>query len=262
MCCFKPTPQSVSETLIFASHAVRGRQVLVYSLLIEMTEPIAMILPIPVRRNPKDDDVRFTNMQHYPEFFTDLELLFPAAPKTRKAFGFGGGFGGGAVAPPLQVHEVGDYDASFVPSIRDFDRLDERFRIEESVWLTQPHYAEYGFVVFQLKTSENRDRRPGAFGYRPHPMAFDFPLSNRDQPLFFPTVHIHDGTMPDEEEFDHILYAQTSHPDGRRIMEWDESSMLIIGKVKARKAARLITENQHCYRRKITGLQKNRDTWL
>jgi hypothetical protein len=260
MCCFKPSPKSVSETLIFASHAVRGRQVLVYSLLIEMTEPIAMILPIPVRQNPKDDDVRFTNMQHYPEFFTDLELLFQGARKTRKARGFGG-FGGGA-EPPLEVHEVGDYDASFVPTIRDFDRLDERFRIDESVWLTQPHYAEYGFVVFQLKTPETMAADSKLFRSRPHPMAFDFPLSNRDQPLFFPTVHIHDGTMPDEEEFDHILYAQPSNPDRSNILQWSESDLLIKGHVNARKAARLITENQHCYRRKIKGLQKNRDTWL
>jgi len=101
--------------------------------------------------------------------------------------------------PTLQVHEVGSFEASFVPTLNDFDRLDSRFRLPEQIWHQLPIYEDYAFAVFKLK--------PGA--KQIHPMAFEFPRRNIDQ-MFFPTVHIHDGKVDVKAHFDHSLYCQAA----------------------------------------------------
>jgi hypothetical protein len=66
------------------------------------------------------------------------------------------------------------------------------------VWDALPGYADWGFAVFKLRSGRAQSV---------HPMAFVFP--RRDpRTLFFPTVHVHDGTVPAEATFDHSLYAQ------------------------------------------------------
>ena len=150
--------------------------------------PVAMILPLPVPPRPGDDALRFIDMKGYPRFFHDLDAAFPALALAASR----GGFGASGVAPErptLTVHEVGDFVASFVPSLADFDRLDARFRLSDAVWEALPIYADYGFAVFQLK-----DLGPGGwlrrlFGRAAartiHPMAFEFPRRDPDV-LFFP----------------------------------------------------------------------------
>lgn len=91
---------------------------------------------------------------------------------------------GAPAAAPLRVHEVGSFEASFVPSLADFSRLDARFRLPDGLWEGLPIYADYGFAVFKLKAGERKV----------HPMAFEFASRDRRQ-LFFPTVHIHDGQI-------------------------------------------------------------------
>jgi hypothetical protein len=49
MCCFSRPVESVSATRIFARADEGGRQVLVYSMLFQATEPLAMVLPLPVK---------------------------------------------------------------------------------------------------------------------------------------------------------------------------------------------------------------------
>lgn len=265
MCCFKPNPRSVSATEIFASHRRPGRQVIVYSMSLTMTSELAMILPVPVKQGAADDAVKFIDMENYPAFFEDLAKLFPSVSQKKFKGGSGGGGVGGGDGPPLEVHSVGQFSASFVPTIQDFDRLDEQFRIDKSIWLTQKQFAEYGFVVFQLKPPEPKGQQSvenAAVNVRPHPMAFEFPIRNARQSLFFPTVHIHDGTMPESAQFDHVLYGQTAQPDSRRVMEWEESTVLISSIVKKRPASQLILHNKHCFRRKIHGEHPNEDTWL
>ncbi len=90
------------------------------------------------------------------------------------------------------------YVASFVPSVADFVRLDPRFRLPEVLFDAVPHYADYGFAVFQLA--------PGKVTV--HPMALRFPTRDPDR-LFFPTVHVHDGRFHAKAKFDHALYFQT-----------------------------------------------------
>ena len=268
MCCFKPNPVDVFGTRIFAARRVYARQILVYSMTVSTNDDVAMILPVPVPLSAPEDSVKFINLEDYSTFFDDLQALFPSKKSRGKFQGGGGGFGGGGT---LVVHNVGDFVASFVPAMKDFERLDERFRIDPEIWLTQQQYANYGFVVFQLKQPAQEpatDSSP-VFGVRrrpiqlkPHPMAFEFPLREIGQRLFFPTVHIHDGTMPAKADFDHVLYAQTSGVGRRELVHWEESDALIKSTIDMQKASHLVLADSHCYRRELRGKLPNLDTWL
>ena len=130
-------------------------------------------------------------------FFADLRSGFPV-PRTKNDSRAAGG-----VPPPkaaLPVVEVGKFVASFVPAIKDFARLDKQFRLPDGVWEKLPLYKEFGFAVFKLKKPEKGEQTV-------HPMAFEFPRASK-RILFFPTVHIHDGTVPAKARFDHSLFAQ------------------------------------------------------
>ena len=197
MCCFSQPVERVSDTKIFARLAESKLQYLVYEMSYAAPHDLAMILPIP----SQSDDVEFIDLSGYPHFFSDVENLFNPDYMTkgiRRSFN-------GADHLVLKVHNVGSYEASFVPSLLDFDRLDPRFSIPSDVWRSIPGYDRFGFVVFKLRATTNA---------HVHPMAFKFssfltgthPTEAR---LYFPTVHIHRGSYnPGIEEFDHMLYFQ------------------------------------------------------
>jgi hypothetical protein len=100
----------------------------------------------------------------------------------------------------LAVHEVGAFQASFVPSLADFGRLDARFKLSEKVWERLPQYQDYGFAVFKLRDT-------GATSNAVHPMAFDF-ATRLSGEVFVPTVHVHDGEVHDACWFDHVVFVQ------------------------------------------------------
>src|SRR5437899_1303322 len=80
-------------------------------------------------------------------------------PRTSGAFNLGIG---AAPAPKLKVRTVGNFSASFVPTVKDFGRLDERFRLPEGTWEALPDYKDFGFAVFKLDQNVRQV----------HPMAF------------------------------------------------------------------------------------------
>src|SRR5207237_3725851 len=147
------------------------------------------------------------NLEKYPEFFDHLRAGFPPPPQPR---GAAGSLTKDGPKPALKVVEVGSFIASFVPSVKDFSRLDERFRLPADVWDKLPQYKDWGFAVFQLKKGEQKV----------HPMAFEFPRADRAK-LFFPTVHIHDGTVKPKAKFDHMLFCQFT--GGEMVPDWEES---------------------------------------
>lgn len=201
MCCFS-TPTRVSNTSIFARIVRPGAQVIVYQMQFSSEQPTAMILPIPVALPAGDPSVRWKSLKEQPAFFERLAAGFPEPPPPQGAKGIVAA--AAAVSAPLPVHEVGDFIASFVPTAADFDRVDPRFAIRKDVWSRIPAYVDYGFAVFQLK----------ALSGSPHPIAFEFDTRLRDS-LYFPTVHIHDGTVHREDRFDHALYLQDARFDAR-----------------------------------------------
>jgi hypothetical protein len=247
MCCFSQPIKLVADTNIFARGSEEGRQFLVYSMQINANEDLAMILPIPVPKNLNEDAVRFINLEEYPNFFTQLRAGFPLPEAT---LGLANSRSKDS-APKLAVVEVGSFQASFVPAVKDFARLDERFRLPTDVWENLPQYKDYGFAVFKLKKGASKV----------HPMAFAFPRAKPDQ-LFFPTVHIHDGKIHARAKFDHALYCQRSGNDKIQINDWQESTQPAGLFMDVKKAKGLLSPEEHCYLKEIRGQHKNEDVVL
>jgi hypothetical protein len=168
---------------------------------------------------------------------------------------------------PLVVHEVGHFDASFVPSLKDFDRLDPRFRIPHTVWDELPAYQHYGFAVFKLKASTrgvsgDSSLAPEGPTRKVHPMAFEFP---RRQPglLYFPTVHVHDRTVHPGADFDHVLYCQAEPGWDHTVLEyWDESHGPAVNHLDVSKTRGLIDPEARLFRLQLVGHRQNKDTWV
>lgn len=246
MCCFSRPVQKVSGTSIFARAGKDGRQFLIYSMTLAAKEDLAMILPIPTPIKAAEDAVKFLNLEKYPTFFTDITRGFEQ-PNTREA-GLGSSIKSPA-KPALKVVEVGSFEASFVPTVADFARLDERFRLPAATWDELPTYKEFGFAVFKLKAGEKKI----------HPMAFDFPRRDRTR-LFFPTVHIHDGKVHKTATFDHALYCQRSGDEN--VMRWTESLFPANFFLKTEKTLGIVEKNLHVHRLFLKGRLTNRDTLL
>jgi len=247
MCCFSRPVDSVSATKIFARSAGAGQanQFLAYSMNLSAKEELAMVLPLPVRGEARETAVRFINLEKYPSLFVDLGKGFPQ----KKADGRSRTLS----APPaaLPVVSVGSFDASYVPSVSDFERLDERFRLPPGTWDKLPAYRDFGFAVFKLK--------PGATTI--HPMAFSFARANT-RTLFFPTVHIHDGVVHPKAEFDHVLYCQRGAGERFVLTDWEESPRPAHTFIHTERAGELVDGEAHCYRRRLEGKLPNKDTIL
>ncbi len=271
MCMFSGRA-AVSETRIFARRDGPDRQIVVYAMSLEADADVAMVLPLPVRIGSAEDAVEFVDLAAYPTFFEDLELGFPLGdlPGTDlldvPSFFL-------SMPSKLPVVKVGCLEASFVPTIRDFGRLDPRFRMPAGTWDRLPVYQDYGFAVFKLKAGASTR----------HPMAFSFPTRHAAG-LFFPTVHVHDGEVHDTAWFDHTLYAQVPMDLAPDAGVWRRSiapvtdvsvsdqpfsggAMLRLEgdpafPIDVRRARGVVLGGEHCHRHQLAGQHPNRDTWL
>lgn len=245
MCCFSGNVEHVADTNIFARASKDDRQFIVYSMKFASADDVAMILPIPTPKGSAEDAVKFINLEKYAAFFADLKSGFPVkkdrGPPNKKDSDAPGGLG-------LKVVEVGDFVASFVPSVKDFGRLDKQFRLPEGVWEKLPQYKDFGFAVFKLK-------KTGKDTSKVHPMAFEFPRSDK-RVLFFPTVHIHDGKVSARAGFDHALYCQVT---GEAPMRWEETDGLADTFVKVKETLGIVDGNAHVYRKEMRGTFDNKD---
>jgi|ERR1043166_479502 hypothetical protein len=247
MCCFTRPVQDVKNTLIFARPSEGNRQYIVYSMTYKAKEDLAMVLPLPVPKGSGEKAVEFINLKDYPHFFGDLARCFPPIrfsqrmppPSNLRS-----------LASPLEVIEVGEFEASFVPTIADFTRLDPRFRLPAGTWEKLPGYTNFGFAVFKLKRNAQTV----------HPMAFSFPRADGTS-LFFPTVHIHDGKVHETADFHHTLFCQRGD-QSLAILGWDESTGPAGRFVDGQRAQGIVESNDHCYRKFLEGNMPNRDTYL
>jgi hypothetical protein len=218
-------------------------------MAIESVTDVAMILPLPVRTPAHENDLEFIDLKGYSYFFDDLERCFPQ-PRAAESL-LSAHTATSAEIAPLAVVPVGNFEASFVPAIKDFSRLDARFRLSDTVWKNLPVYHDYGFAVFKLK--------PGAMTV--HPMAFSFPRRDARQ-VFFPTVHIHDGKVHEKADFDHSLYCQPRAHERLSVFHWEESSRHPAGVMKITRTKGIILPDQHCFKLQMRGHLANRDTLL
>ncbi len=270
MCCFSRRVEHVSKTRIFARSAGAGYELLVYAMSVAIEDDVAMVLPLPVQPGSAEDALRFVDLSSCPRFFAEVDVLFPDptlsfAPQSLSRQG--------PVAKTLVVHDVGDFEASFVPKRDDFDRLDPRFRLPDGVWDALPQYSDFGFAVFKLKPKKVDAPAPGffarLFGGAPapaetpvvdrHPMAFEFPRRDPAR-LFFPTVHVHDGVVHPSARFDHTLYCQLDE-DERTLEGWQRSP-LSVEKGMWGKAKEWLRVHQHAHKRVLKGDLPNADQYV
>jgi hypothetical protein len=253
MCLFSGPVLSVSSTKIFAR--ISGRhQFLVYEMTFSADEELAMVLPIPVLDGSGEAAVEFMNLEGYPDLFKDLKRLFPVPTSSRAASAPATLF---LASGMLEVHDVGAFEASFVPTLPDFGRLDPRFQMDDAVWDALPMYRDYGFCVFKLKAGR---------GKHAHPMAFSFPTRDPAK-LFFPTVHVHDGQVPAEATFDHVLYAQLAQPDlydysNPQFAGWWGPSANASTEVSVDRTLGIVDGEKPCVKKTLVGSHDNRDQWL
>jgi hypothetical protein len=246
MCCFSGPVKLVSDTQIFARG--RGdRQVVVYSMRYGAANELAMVLPIPVPAGSRADAVRFISLEGCPDFFDHLSRGFP------EELWLGGDELDEATATQtLEVHEVGAYEASFVPSPADFGRLDERFRLPVPIWLVLGNYRDWGFAVFKLKAASLA---------AVHPMAFDFPRRDTTR-LFFPTLHLHGNSFHKAAMFDHTLYCQPEPGLEAHLAGWARSDDPVRSFMRCKEAAALVDLDLPCARVQLFSFLENRDTWV
>lgn len=267
MCCFSQPVDLVSDTNIFARSA-NGRQFLVYSMNYAAAEDLAMVLPLPIPPNAPEDAVRFINLERYPNFFAEMRMGFPQLLSRSRSLDVETLT---KSVPTLQIHDVGSFEASFVPRIADFDRLDERFRIPPDLWDQLPAYRDFGFAVFKLKggypkPSEERLERflGGASSAGPtrsrrvHPMAFEFPRRNSDL-LYFPTVHVHDWQLHSSALFDHVLYCQADPGAEEYLSGWEKSLGPASAFLRISRTEGIVAADRPCWRRPLKGQLENKD---
>lgn len=245
MCMFSGKIKEVTNTRIFSRMVGPGRQGLVYSMNVDTPTEVAMVLPLPVMMGAAENAVKFIDLSEYADFFASLDRGFPSILRSKSL--------DRSPAPQgkLEVHQVGSFEASFVPKMADFSRLDERFRLPEGALEKIGIYKDYGFAVFKFKAGKQKV----------HPMAMEFPSRFADR-LYFPTVHIHDGEVHEKEDFDHNLYAQTAKSGGRALLNWEESNGNAGVFAKAGLSQGLLNPGAHVYRLKMVGEFKNEDQFL
>lgn len=248
MCMFTGKVKEVSNTRIFARMVEPARQGLVYAMSVDAPMDVAMVLPLPVVPDAREDAVKFIDLSKFPQFFASLDKGFPSPAAGDP---FARSFGPPPQAAALTVHQVGSFEASYVPKMSDFVRLDPRFRLPDGAMEKIGIYRDYGFAVFKFKAGRQKV----------HPMALTFPSRFADR-LFFPTVHIHDGEVHEKETFDHLLYAQCRERGGRALLEWEESQGNAVVFSQAGLSAGLIDATKHVYRMRLKGELKNEDQFL
>lgn len=226
MCCFfgpgatpvsagadARTPLSVEDTMIFARRVGADSQILAYQMALRAGDAVAMVLPLPVGSRDEERALEFLSMEKCADFFARIKRALPVWEDGYDDEPAGFMLGGDAPARPcLEVKMVGAFEASFVPSIADFDRLDPRFRMAPELWSTLGDYGDWGFAVFQLRDVARHSAAPV------HPMALRF-VTRRPESLFFPTVHIHDGRVHANARFDHHLSFQ-AEVSGFAVERW------------------------------------------
>lgn len=250
MCCFSPiTPIGwiarlfpprvhVADTSIFARALPGGQQLLAYSMELSVAGEVAMLLPVPIRPELGEAALEFVSLADHPAFFDALLSLFVVMQPAARSKG---GLSLSIPLPQLVVHKVGAFEASFVPSPRDFGRLDPRFQLPSEIWSELGDYEDHGFAVFRLEPGRKQ---------RVHPMAFRF-ASRDPSRLFFPTVHVHDGRVAKTAKFDHWLYYQGK--EGRDQASYFPPRLDYAG---------MVEPGATVFRRQLLGRLPNQDTWI
>lgn len=196
MCIFSGDVEEVNNTKIFISVVYPAKleikkdkrykvpvgkplQLVIYSNAVQNNDNIAMILPFPLISGK--NRVKILDMSKYSNFFDDIELMFPSinTNNTRSSNNY---FDSDEL---LEVHYVGNYKASIVPSFSSFDKLQyNEFNLKPDVkeLLKKYYYNRFGFMVCII----NNNTKKSQF----HPFAYVHEIRD-DNRIFIPTRHYH-----------------------------------------------------------------------
>lgn len=230
MCIVADSVKDVSNTKIASFHVAYSlddkqtiipAQLIVYSANVDSTtNSNAFILPV---YNPDNNYRKIIplDFSKFPQFFDKIDNIynrwFPKpvsysrSNSTLDCFSNSGNF--------LEVHTVGDYKFSIMPSKIDFNRIDRsQLNISPIAKISiDAHSNDYSFIVYQFFQKGNIDITP--FGYLCEPC--------KENSMIIPTIHGHPhdsvptvglGYVPnmfvsyksdfeDSAEFDHEIYT-------------------------------------------------------
>lgn len=243
MCIFSQDVDAVYGTKIFARKSEGNGQFLVYSMGYEANQELAMILPLPTPEMPGEDAIRFIDLSEYSGFFEEMDSIFPV-PR---------GISASYRSKTLKVHSVGNFEASFVPHRNEFARLDRRFCLSDVIWNKLSQYHDFSFAVFKLKAGHQEI----------HPMAFEFPRRNADE-LYFPTIHVHNGTVEQTAHFNHVLYCQSEikQTTWDVSMYWNDKTVPAKEFMQIEKTQGIVNPEQSIQKQHIAGDFKNQDIYI
>jgi hypothetical protein len=194
------------------------RQLTVYCNQVNMTsEAGLMILPFPTgesRNTTETAGCEFYDLSSYKDLFTHLHYHCWEASYYAK--GMEKATNSLSVDEdtwtPLKVHEVGSYQASIVPTFKDFSRIRQDVFVikpELQQFLQQQYPHSFSFVVCQLKKSAKY-----------HPFAYMHNMLPSGK-LFIPTVHWHEHSVSHEMEKPFLATSRTLPQPQRFTTDWD-----------------------------------------
>ena len=178
----------VANTKILVAPMRRGHQLTVYQNQVNMTNPTAMILPFPYGNK----GAKLIDLSSYPQIFDDLSQVFVQFEYLTNSYG-SRGVSRGMIA----VHQIGSYSVSIVPTINDFERLQNQvFGLDPNLFeMLKGKYPDHaGYIVCLM--NQNAKFHPIAYVTR-RPQA---------QQLFVPTYHYH-GHVETHPDWDHEIYV-------------------------------------------------------
>lgn len=214
MCIIAGEVRQVSNTNILVApmktkNAQGGdRQLTVYCNSVTTKNRGAMILPFPARQVLGDETAgcEFFDLSNYTHLFHDLkDLCWPAYFTSQSSMTFSN-----SATPQLKVYDVGSYKASIVPHVRDFQRLNQLYRISPAlIHFMQNQYPQhFSFVVCQLDVNKTY-----------HPFGYIHDMLPNNQ-MFIPTMHWHQHESLDTAsrvDWDHQIFIMngvlTSTPE-------------------------------------------------
>jgi hypothetical protein len=116
MCCFTGNVTFVQNTRIFARMIDAGRQGLVYQMNVGAPAELAMILPLPVAADVKEDSVTFIDLSGYPKFFAHLRAAFPVT--ITRGEGSIKSLGPSPASQTLKIHAEEEFDHTLYCQVR------------------------------------------------------------------------------------------------------------------------------------------------
>lgn len=238
-------PAEVNAVNLFA-RTFTGEQALAIDLRFTAAEETALIVPLPVPQDGREDAVRFIPLHLYRPFFAHMGRGFE--PRTDRR------------DKRREDHEDEEHlprtvrftsrvatRSLYVPSVAAFQTLCPEHVLPEALLSLRPEYADYGFAVFVLPAGDNVRIAPLGLYFR----------TSEPKHIYFPTFQYTGDALGSAANFDDTLYCQRAELTG-----WDETSQSAEAFVECRHAHGLVEPDRVIQRRVLYGPLENHDGWV